>query len=168
MRIALKSGLAMSMAALGTVLATAVPAHAVDNVYVSDACSSSDNSRCFALMYNSQAGGIWASSCFLTDENIPDLAGYFVNNGVNGEQVVYVFDSRTLGGNYVAAYCDNGSGSGQPVKNNAAAGSNGLVSSTARVYYNSGYAGPSQDFGPTDTDNLDSTLKNEDASVKIL
>lgn len=55
-------------------------------------------------------------------------------------------------------------GAGQAVKNNAASVQNYDPKCTAIVYYNSNQAGASQKIGPDDEANLNSTLKNENAS----
>ncbi|WNM33663.1 hypothetical protein RKE30_26375 [Streptomyces sp. Li-HN-5-11] len=69
---------------------------------------------------------------------------------------IYVFESG------------QGAGSGQTVKNNAESANNCSTSDGYRVYYNSGYAGHSQyishAYGCSASYNLDSTLKNNNAS----
>ncbi|MFC4470409.1 hypothetical protein ACFPH6_38965 [Streptomyces xiangluensis] len=140
----------------------APPASAA-TVYVSDECTSSGNARCMTLFYNSQAGAIFASSCFISNRNLDNFSG----NYGEGTTYVYVFDARDLITNNLG-YCSNGSGSGQPVKNNAAAGSNSLSSNTVRIYYNSGHAGPYQSFAPGSIKNLNSTLKNQNASQELV
>jgi hypothetical protein len=62
-----------------------------------------------------------------------------------------------------------GDGAGSPVKNNAAAVYNSYGQDDYRVYYYSGYTGhsqliPANILGKDDPVNLDSTLKNENAS----
>ncbi|MFJ2847529.1 hypothetical protein ACIPD2_38790 [Streptomyces griseofuscus] len=61
-----------------------------------------------------------------------------------------------------------GDGSGKAVKNNAASANNCSTVDGYRVYYNSGYAGHSQSiphyYGCGSSTNLDSTLKNNNAS----
>lgn len=61
-----------------------------------------------------------------------------------------------------------GDGSGAAVKNNAASANDCSTVDQYRVYYNSGYAGHSQlishVYGCTGSYNLDSTLKNNNAS----
>ncbi|NDU72716.1 hypothetical protein GWI34_08750 [Actinomadura sp. DSM 109109] len=56
-----------------------------------------------------------------------------------------------------------GNGKGQCIKNNAASVWNNS-GKTVRVYYNSNYGGSYQDFGPGAKGNLNSTLKNQNAS----
>ncbi|MER5775436.1 hypothetical protein ABT144_14280 [Streptomyces sp. NPDC002039] len=60
-------------------------------------------------------------------------------------------------------------GNGQEVKNNAASAVNGECSANYRVYFSSGYGGPSQVFRPTCGDywpaeNMIPDLYNENAS----
>ncbi|WP_369392376.1 hypothetical protein AB5J72_35920 [Streptomyces sp. CG1] len=65
-------------------------------------------------------------------------------------------------------YSGYGDGSGQGVKNNAAAADNCSSTDGYRIYYNSGFTGHSQSiphyFGCGSSTNLDSTLKNNNAS----
>lgn len=150
-----------------TTLGLAFPtnAWAVDT-YRSDRCSSSGNNRCVMLNYNSGGNGWWSSSCFISNINISNYAGYYAGDGIN---VHYVFDSRSLqySLNYGTSSCQSSSGKGQQVKNNAAAVGNNLTADV-RVYYNSGYSGPSDTIGAGNNRNLSSTLKNDNASQKIL
>jgi len=60
-----------------------------------------------------------------------------------------------------------GTGQGVCVKNNAASVWN-RSSRTVRVYFNSNFAGPHQDFGPGVKGNLNATLKNNNASHEFL
>jgi hypothetical protein len=60
-----------------------------------------------------------------------------------------------------------GAGKGTCVKNNAASVWN-RSSKTVRVYYNTGYAGASQDFAAGAKGNLNATLKNNNASHQFL
>jgi len=60
-----------------------------------------------------------------------------------------------------------GNGKGICVKNNAASVWN-RSSKTVRVYFNTGYAGASQDFAPGAKGNLNATLKNNNASHQFL
>ncbi|MEU3599073.1 hypothetical protein ABZ714_10130 [Streptomyces sp. NPDC006798] len=153
-----------ALAALGPAPA---PAAAVPISYEADACGSSGNRYCFALHYNSRGGQTWYSDspCFVSNKDIPNHAGYSPN-GV--AQVVYVFTAGQM--NWSAAVCVlSNSGDGQPVKNNAASAANGECSVSYRVYYNSGYSGPNQTFGPTCGDywpavDLNSGVKNNNAS----
>lgn len=70
---------------------------------------------------------------------------------------------------YVYVYAaGGGDGSGQAVKNNAASANNCSTVDGYRVYFSSGYAGHSQFishvYGCSGSFNLDSTLKNNNAS----
>jgi hypothetical protein len=60
-----------------------------------------------------------------------------------------------------------GNGKGVCVKNNAASVWN-RTSQTVRVYFNSNFAGASQDFAPGAKGNLNATLKNNNASHQLL
>lgn len=60
-----------------------------------------------------------------------------------------------------------GNGKGKCVKNNAASVWN-RSGKTARVYFNSNYSGKYQDFKPGAKGNLDSSLKNQNASHQFL
>ncbi|WP_329386277.1 hypothetical protein OG625_27410 [Streptomyces sp. NBC_01351] len=57
-----------------------------------------------------------------------------------------------------------GNGAGQNLKNNAASVTNWTHSNPHYVYYNSNQQGPRQMIGPWITANLNSTLKNNNAS----
>jgi len=61
-----------------------------------------------------------------------------------------------------------GNGAGQAVKNNAASAENNSSTYDYTIYYNSNYQGASQTIGDlaweNDIVNLDSTLKNNNAS----
>jgi hypothetical protein len=71
---------------------------------------------------------------------------------------------------YRYVFNGNGSGAGQYVKNNTASVQNCSEADNYRVYFNSGYSGHSQyfkhreAFGDCALINLDSTLKNNNAS----
>lgn len=155
-RLAVGAGLAMSAALL-----THAPAQAATS-YEGDACSVS-NENCFALFYNSGVN-TWTSSCFLSNKSISDLYGYSPN-GATLVRYVFIAPGTHINTNLAVSWCI-GNGEGQEVKNNAAAAASGEASATNTVYYNSGYAGASQSFGPRSTGNLNSTLKNENASIK--
>jgi peptidoglycan hydrolase-like amidase len=60
-----------------------------------------------------------------------------------------------------------GNGKGVCVKNNAASVWN-RTSKTVRVYFNSNFAGASQDFAPGAKGNLNATLKNNNASHELI
>jgi hypothetical protein len=87
------------------------------------------------LYYNSNGQGATAGF----DGNIPDYAGYTFDN--------------------------DGNGGGLAVKNDAASATNNFLYSPQYIYYNSNWQGPDQAISPYDAwDNLNSTLKNENAS----
>ncbi|MFE6285601.1 hypothetical protein [Streptomyces sp. NPDC057877] len=155
-RIAVGASLALSASFLAT-----SPAQAA-TTYSGDECTAS-NENCFALFYNSGVN-TWTSSCFLSNRSIPDLWGYSPN-GATVVRFVFRAPGTHINTNLAVSWC-YGSGEGQDVKNNAAAAASGEASATNTVFYNSGYAGASQSFGPRSTGNLNSTLKNENASIQ--
>jgi hypothetical protein len=161
-RIASALGALTLAATTTTIFGLASPANAV-SAYSSDECSSADNSRCFALFYNSEGSYEWTSSCFIANKNIDNYDGYYAGDGI---QVYYVFAQHDVVYNDLG-FCEYGSGSGQPVKNDAAAGANTLTSSY-RVFYNSYQAGPYQTFSPGSIADLGPTMKNENASGAIV
>ncbi|WP_432068887.1 hypothetical protein [Streptomyces sp. C10-9-1] len=143
-------GLAVATAAAGISISTlSGTAQAVEYRYGECERTASgwcDPSHHLNLFYNTKAYGYGASSAFLG--NI-----YNYNNG----KIVYVFGGT-----------NNGAGQGQAVKNNAG---HGCVDSTwakYRVYYNSGYSGVSQEFGPNTCKDLNSSLHNNNASQRGL
>ena len=92
----------------------------------------------------------------------------YFNSGQKGS----VSDFATSVADYGATQPDcfefrgKGAGKGVCVKNNAASVWN-RTSKTVRVYYNSNYGGAHQDFTSGAKGNLNSTLKNQDASHRI-
>ncbi len=127
----------------GTALALAVPLIATTSAPAFAAsrdgvCSSGE----FCYYYNSDEAG-----------SVSDFTGSLSNYG-DTQPDCYEFKG-------------SGAGQGICVKNNAASVWN-RSSQTVRVYYNSGYAGSYQDFAPGAKGNLNSTLKNNDASHKFL
>lgn len=157
----------MALMAAGASLAVSAsflvsaPAQAA-TTYSGDECTAS-NANCFALFYNSGTN-TWQSSCFLSNRSIPDLWGYSPN-GATVVRLVFRAPGTYINTNLGASWC-YGSGEGQDVKNNAAAAGSGEASATNTVYYNSGYSGASQSFAAKSSGNLNSTLKNENASIK--
>ncbi|OKJ93618.1 hypothetical protein AMK33_32195 [Streptomyces sp. CB02400] len=135
-------------------------------VYSSDQCSSSGNSRCIMLNYNSGNGG-WLSACFLSNTEISNYSGHYAGDGI---QVHYVFNTHQIqySLHYGTSGCWGGNGADQPVKNNAAAVGNNLASCTAVIHYNSGYGGAQDKFSAGTNGNLNSTLKNENASQSLI
>jgi hypothetical protein len=91
----------------------------------------------FIFYYNSAQYGYGSSSDF--EYAVRDLVGY--------------------------KFLSSGSGKGQYVKNNAAAGWNTFNYAAARVYYNSNYGGFYDTFLANEKGNLISPLKNENASM---
>src|SRR4051795_3167837 len=87
----------------------------------------------------------------------------------NSDQAGSVSDFSTSVGDYGTTqpgcydFKGAGNGKGKCVKNNAASVWN-RTSKTVRVYFNSGYDGASQDVKTGTMDNLNATLKNENAS----
>ncbi|WP_409470950.1 peptidase inhibitor family I36 protein [Streptomyces sp. HC307] len=102
-----------------------------------------DQSAC--LYYNSDLGGASAI------DNGDDIADY-------GTWKFYYTQSGTGGQNGYLQY----------VKNNAASISSGNDPGGYRVYYNSNYAGVYQTIGGNSWANLNSQLKNENASGRHL
>ncbi|MFF3648602.1 peptidase inhibitor family I36 protein [Streptomyces sp. NPDC002181] len=90
----------------------------------------------FCFYYNSNQAG----ARFMTDSNIPNLAGETFSTIATGE--------------------------GQPVKNNAASAQN-ASSYCYRVYYNSNYSGPSDTVAAYSSRNLANTY-NDNASVRAM
>ncbi|MFD8634792.1 peptidase inhibitor family I36 protein [Streptomyces sp. NPDC059656] len=121
----MKRTLALLAAAAGITLGMAAPASAYD-------CQKGF----FCFYYNSnQAGSHW-----MTDHNIPNLAGEVFSTWANGE--------------------------GQPVKNNSASVWNN-ASYCYRVYFYSNYGGPYDTVQAYSSRNLVNTY-NDNASVRTL
>ncbi|MFJ8789468.1 hypothetical protein [Streptomyces sp. NPDC102462] len=159
-----RAGAAVSaFAAAAAVLAGAGPAEAATTVKVTSNCDVY-GVTCTGdlwMVYNSKDlalnGDRIVSSWADFYGNIPDFAGRSKYVGSDLYNYVYVFNG-------------NGNGSGQAVKNNAASVRNCAPADNYRVYYNSDYLGHSQYFGHASAYdcpfvNLDSTLKNENASA---
>lgn len=94
------------------------------------------NSYEICLFYNSSYAG--AKHDFA--RNVPDFAPY--------------------------RYFSPGAGAGQGVKNNAASAYNYDASSTARIYYNSNYAGPADDIRPRSGRQQLGNTYNDNASMR--
>ncbi|MFD7734405.1 CHAP domain-containing protein [Kitasatospora phosalacinea] len=94
---------------------------------------------------------------------------YYYNSDEAGSISDFTGSISDLGATQPTCYEFKGAGSGQGVcvKNNAASVWN-RTGKTVRVYYNSGYAGASQDFAPGAKGNLNATLKNNNASHQFL
>ncbi|WP_078661065.1 CHAP domain-containing protein [Streptomyces sp. NRRL B-24484] len=127
----------------GTALAMAVPLIGATSA---PAFAASRDGSCdtgeFCLYYNSDQAG-----------SVSDFTGSISDYGAT-QPSCYEFKSA-------------GNGQGVCVKNNAASVWN-RSDKTVRVYFNSGYAGASQDFAPGAKGNLNSTLKNNEASHQFL
>ncbi|WP_157543763.1 MULTISPECIES: CHAP domain-containing protein [unclassified Kitasatospora] len=127
----------------GTALAMAVPLIATTSA---PAFAASRDGVCdsgeFCLYYNSDQAG-----------SVSDFTGSISDYGAT-QPSCYEFKSA-------------GSGQGVCVKNNAASVWN-RTGQTVRVYFNSGYAGASQDFASGAKGNLNATLKNNEASHQLL
>ncbi|MBQ1092282.1 hypothetical protein [Streptomyces sp. B93] len=151
-----------AVAATAGLLATATPAQAA-TYYVTDNCDVPWINCSYGdlwMVYNSKeyalSGGKILSSWASFYGNVHDYDGTSQYQGSTLSTYVYVFNG-------------NGNGSGQRVKNNAASVRNCAPADNYRVYYNSGYQGHSQYFGHASAYdcpfvNLDSTLKNDNAS----
>ncbi|MFC5185879.1 peptidase inhibitor family I36 protein [Actinomadura harenae] len=94
---------------------------------------------------------------------------YYFNSNTQGSVSDFTGSIADYGAKQPSCYDFKGAGNGKGicVKNNAASVWN-RSSSTVRVYYNSRYGGHYQDFGPGARGNLDSTLKNQNASHQFL
>ncbi|MGW4439224.1 hypothetical protein ACWELO_26295 [Streptomyces sp. NPDC004596] len=159
-----RTSAAVFAATAAALLATAAPAHA-GTFNVTSNCDvpwvSCSNEAEFWQMYNSKAlsdsGGHYTTSWAEFWGDVYDYYGTSQYQGSTLNTYRYVFNG-------------NGSGAGQYVKNNAASAQNCSNVNNYRVYYNSGYAGHSQYFGHSDPYgpctwyDLDSTLKNNEAS----
>ena len=154
MRLSSLKFIATSLAAtalFGAVsLGAAQQAIASSTVYV-NGNTTATGTDVLALTYNS--GGAGASAYFYGD--IADYAGTGVYSAGSGTTtIIYIFE--------------DGAGSGQAVKNNAAWADNGSVTDSYTIYYNSNYEGASQVYAPeyygTNSGNLDTTLHNNEAS----
>ncbi len=161
-----KSGAIAAAATAAATMTLGFPGTAsAATVYSSDQCSASGNTRCIMLNYNSGNGG-WLSACFLSNTEIPDYSGRYAGDGIH---YYYVFDNYQIqySLHYGTSGCWGGNGSGQPVKNNAAAVGNNLTSCTAVIHYNSGYGGATDKFSAGHNGNLNATLKNDNASQSL-
>ncbi|MFC4908857.1 peptidase inhibitor family I36 protein [Actinomadura gamaensis] len=94
---------------------------------------------------------------------------YYFNSGEKGSVSDFTGSVADYGAKQPSCYDFKGAGNGRGVcvKNNAASVWN-RSGSTVRVYYNSRYGGHYQDFGPGARGNLDSVLKNQNASHQFL
>lgn len=112
---------------------------------------------------------------------VPAQAATARNGVCESGEFCYYYNSNNAGsisdmsyslGNYGTdlATCNHfvgaGNGKGQCIKNNAASAWN-QTGETVRVYFNSGFVGDYQDFAPGERANLNTKLKNNNASHKI-
>ncbi|MFC1416622.1 hypothetical protein [Streptacidiphilus cavernicola] len=143
LRLVVAAACALPLTLVGTSAAHADPAVTTKT----SPCQAWEVGAC--LFYNSNGAG----ATYGFGINVPDLSGYSYSCGAGNEcRVNYVFSG--------------GAGSGVSVKNNAASVSNGYEAQEVTVFYNSNFSGPRQDIDPTmKAVNLNSTLKNEDASL---
>ena len=94
---------------------------------------------------------------------------YYYNSGEAGSVSDFTDSVDDYGTTQPTCYDFKGAGAGKGVcvKNNAASVWN-RTSKTVRVYFNSNFAGASQDFAPGAKGNLNATLKNNNASHELL
>ncbi|GAB2483756.1 SpoIID/LytB domain-containing protein [Jatrophihabitans fulvus] len=94
---------------------------------------------------------------------------YFFNSDEQGSISDFVGSLDDYGATQPTCYEFKGAGNGKGlcVKNNAASVWN-RTGKTVRVYFNSNFAGHSQDFAAGAKGNLDATLKNNNASHQLL
>ncbi|MGC9670048.1 SpoIID/LytB domain-containing protein [Planosporangium sp. 12N6] len=94
---------------------------------------------------------------------------YYYNSNEAGSVSDFTDSLDDYGTTQPSCYEFKGAGNGQGVcvKNNAASVWN-RTSKTVRVYFNSNFAGASQDFAPGAKGNLNATLKNNNASHELL
>ena len=89
-----------------------------------------------------------------------ELCLYF-NSNHQGSLADFYYEVEDFAG---FTFLSSGNGKGQPVKNNAASACNKDNLLTARIYFNSGWAGPYDDVQPGTCRNLSNTY-NENASL---
>ena len=94
---------------------------------------------------------------------------YYFNSGEAGSVSDFTSSLDDYGATQPTCYEFKGAGNGKGmcVKNHAASVWN-RSSKTVRVYFNSNFAGPHQDFAPGAKGNLNATLKNNNASHDFL
>jgi hypothetical protein len=167
-----KLALAVVTAAAGVSMVTTAPAQASAplNVYVSNNCGMYPQDCSGADMVG---GGLYVYYHSRTGSALRPSGSYAV---FYGDVYNYATDTTEIGAQtYIYHYVyfsGKGDGSGQAVKNNAAAAisCSTITRDNYRIYYNSGYTGHSQEFDAAyycldaPAINLDSTLKNENAS----
>ncbi|MDR0958944.1 MAG: peptidase inhibitor family I36 protein [Propionibacteriaceae bacterium] len=94
---------------------------------------------------------------------------YSYNSGFKGSVSDFTGSLANYGTTQPSCYDFKGAGAGKGrcIKNDAASVWN-RTGQTVRVYYNSNYGGSYQDFAPGVQGNLNSTLKNNNASHKLI
>jgi peptidoglycan hydrolase-like amidase len=94
---------------------------------------------------------------------------YYYNSNEAGSVSDFTGSEDDYGTTQPTCYEFKGAGNGQGVcvKNNAASVWN-RTSKTVRVYFNSNFAGATQDFAPGAKGNLNATLKNNNASHELI
>ena len=171
-RTSRKAALAVAIAAAGVSMVTTAPAQASSplNVYVGNNCAMypqdcNGNDMVgggLFVYYHSRTG-----SALLPSGSFAVFYGNVYNYASDTREIneqVYIY--------HYVYFSGGGDGSGQAVKNNAAAAisCSTITRDNYRIYYNSGYTGHSQEFDSAyycleaPAINLDSTLKNENAS----
>lgn len=147
----------MAIAAGSFAIAPRAEASGIHTYYLSDECDGLATETCadFGTVMRYNSGGEGAAFPFAKD--IPNFGGYSTtyNGGLDVNNYIYVFKS----------FEGWTGGAGQAVKNNAASVNNGSTCKV-RIYYNSYYSGANQTVGVNSTANLNSTLKNENASAQ--
>jgi hypothetical protein len=147
----------MAIAAGGLAIAPQAEASGVHTYYLSNECDGLGTQDCVyygtTMRFNSNEEG----AAFPFAKDIPNFGGYSTtyNGGLDVNNYIYVYEP--LDG-WTA-------GQGQAVKNNAASVNNGSTCKV-RIYYNSYYSGAYQTIGVNTNANLNSTLKNENASAQ--
>ncbi|MEV0281798.1 hypothetical protein AB0I22_36185 [Streptomyces sp. NPDC050610] len=139
--------------------------------YEWDLCNASDG-ECLGIFYSSDKGTKYIdSACFLTNRSVPDHWGRtenggsvavryeYRNKGYNGGPTLYFSGAGGVG----AKCLPNGYGGGEAIKNNAASAANQDYYPHT-IYFNSGYGGAAQTVPSGRIYNLNSALKNQNAS----
>lgn len=154
------------VAAVGLSTAAAAPASAT-TYYRSDICSYSNVFSCFTVRYSSVSNNGGLSPCFIANLSVRSYAG-FKDFEDNYYKNMFDFYSQKSGNRQICTWGSSSAGKGQTVYNNAASAADG-DSAAYRVYYSSGYTGTYQTFSAhTSLKNLNSSLKNNNASSKRL
>ncbi|MFJ9176783.1 hypothetical protein [Streptomyces sp. NPDC102360] len=91
----------------------------------------------------------------------------YYNSNYSGAFYRQYFNIPNYSGYYFSASSSGSAGAGLPVKNNVASVDNWDFNNGFRMYYNSNYAGTSQSIAAGGAANLNTSLKNENASGKF-